>query len=72
MGKPRSERPLAFPGAPSTAHRRWSLHREGGAHYHVSQTEDGVECGCPASTFRRGPAGCKHIKALAATELINC
>jgi hypothetical protein len=59
------------PGDRSPAPRRWSLHREDGARYHISQSATGVECDCPAFTFRRGPASCKHVRAMIATGLIE-
>ena len=64
--------PLAetlLPGA-----RAFRLIKDDGTIYDVAQTSYGPECDCPDYLFRRDgldPAGCKHIKALVGSGLIE-
>jgi hypothetical protein len=51
--------------------RSWSLHREDGPRYRVLPTARGPECSCPDHIWRRGVAGCKHIRALIAAGLLD-
>ncbi len=58
---------------PSAALRCYEPRKADGAAYHVSQHGHGAECTCPDFVYRRDgidPAGCKHVKALAAFGLI--
>jgi len=49
------------------------LHKVDGPSYHVHRDVHGCGCTCPDFTFSRDgvdPAGCKHVKALAAVGLL--
>jgi hypothetical protein len=55
------------------ADRCWSVRKADGTAYHASQHPWGAECDCPDFVFHRDgrdPAGCKHLKALAACGLL--
>src|SRR4051794_11046188 len=61
------------PCDPTAARRCWSLRKGDGTVYHASQHDHGPECDCPDFVFRRDgrdPAGCKHLKALAALAML--
>jgi hypothetical protein len=61
------------PTDPSAALRAWRLKKNDGTHYNVAVTEHGPVCDCPDFVFHRDgldPAGCKHVKALAAVGLM--
>ncbi len=63
-----------IPCDPSAALRAWRLKKNDGTHYNVAATEHGPCCDCPDFTFHRDgidPAGCKHVKALAAVGLMG-
>ena len=63
-----------IPTDPSAALRAWRLKKNDGTHYNVAVTEHGPVCDCPDFTFHRDgfdPAGCKHVKALAAVGLMG-
>ena len=54
--------------------RAFRLIKDDGTIYDVAQTTYGPECDCPDYLFRRDgldPAGCKHIKALVRSGLID-
>jgi hypothetical protein len=62
-----------IPCDPSAALRPWRLRKADGTSYNVGVTEFGPTCDCPDFTFHRDgidPAGCKHVKALAAVGLM--
>ena len=64
-------RPL--PCDPDAATRSYRLRKDDGTSYNVARTSHGLACDCPDFTFHReglDPAGCKHIKALAASGLM--
>jgi hypothetical protein len=66
-----SVRPV--PCDPSAALRCYRLRKADGTAYHVSRHPWGCECTCPDFVFHRDgidPAGCKHVKALAAVGLL--
>ena len=63
---------LAEPLVPGA--RAFRLIKDDGTIYDVAQTTYGPECDCPDYLFRRDgldPAGCKHIKALVGSGLID-
>ena len=54
--------------------RAFRLIKVDGTIYDVAQTSYGPQCDCPDYIFRRDgldPSGCKHIKALVGTGLID-
>ncbi|WP_422923964.1 hypothetical protein [Singulisphaera sp. PoT] len=58
----------------TAASRCFELRKEDETTYHVSQHVHGPECDCPDFIFHRAgidPAGCKHIKALAAYGMVE-
>ncbi len=58
---------------PSSALQAFRLRKPDGTAYHVARQPYGCECDCPDFVFHRegiDPAGCKHIKALAACGLL--
>jgi hypothetical protein len=62
-----------IPCAAAAALKAWRLRKADGTTYHAAVTEHGPVCDCPDFTFHReglDPAGCKHIKALAASGLM--
>lgn len=63
-----------LPVAPAVGARAYRLIKGDGTLYDVAQTEYGPQCDCPDYIFRRDgldPAGCKHIKALVGSGLID-
>ena len=59
---------------PAVAVRAFRLSKADGTVYDVSQTRFGLECDCPDFIFRRDgldPGGCKHVKALVASGLLD-
>lgn len=65
-------RPLAVEPA-AGVDRLIRVRKADGTAYHVSRHGHGAECDCPDFVFSRDgidPAGCKHVKALAAVGLI--
>jgi hypothetical protein len=64
-------RPMACD--PAAASRSFRLRKADGTACHLGATTHGPDCDCPDFTFHRDgidPAGCKHIKALAAVGLL--
>jgi hypothetical protein len=54
--------------------KAFRLRKFDGTEYDITQTVDGISCDCPDFTFRReaiDPSGCKHIKAVVASGLID-
>jgi len=67
-----SVRPNA--ASPFAALKAFRLRKSDGTVYDAAQTIHGLECDCPDFVFRRDgidPAGCKHVKALAACGLFD-
>ena len=63
---------LAEPYLPGT--RSFRLTKGDGTMYDVAQTSYGPQCDCPDYIFRRDgldPSGCKHIRALIGSGLID-
>jgi len=63
-----------IPADPSIALKAFRLRKADGTAYYVAATEHGPVCDCPDFTFHRDgidPAGCKHIRALAAVGLMS-
>ena len=53
--------------------KAFRLKKGDGTTYDVAETAHGLECDCPDFVFHRDgidPAGCKHVKALVACELL--
>ncbi len=58
---------------PSAATKAYRLRKANGVCYNVAMTPHGPTCDCPDQTWHRegiDPAGCKHIKAMIAVELL--
>ena len=63
-----------LPEAPVEGGRAFRLTKGDGTTYDVAQTAYGPECDCPDYIFRRDgldPDGCKHVKALVGSGLIE-
>lgn len=59
---------------PSIGPRAYRLTKQDGVAYDVAQTSVGLQCDCPDYIFRRDgidPDGCKHVRALVASGLID-
>ena len=64
--------PLADSPRPGT--RAYRLVKRDGTIYDVASTDFGPTCDCPDYIFRRDgldPAGCKHVKAMVGSGLIE-
>ena len=63
-----------IPCDPAAVLKAFRLRKSDGTTYFVAKTEHGPTCDCPDFTFHRDgldPAGCKHVKALAAVGLMG-
>ena len=63
-----------LPEKPCPGSRAFRLVKGDGTIYDVASTTDGPICDCPDYIFRRDgldPSGCKHIKALVGSGLID-
>ena len=59
---------------PSIGPRAYRLTKGDGVAYDVAQTSFGLQCDCPDFIFRRDgidPDGCKHVRALIDSGLID-
>ncbi len=66
--------PVAVASAAAPVARAFRLKKGDGTIYDVAQTSHGPECDCPDYIFRRDgldSSGCKHIKALVGSGLID-